>query len=105
MSLPSSNTTCDIYHAGSPAPPADPDVAAVPIYYASHADNIKPASTPGGNYTHIFHVDLGVDIRDSDRVYVPDKSGTPFNVSFVARTGVNTAVDQKLVYVQRDTSG
>jgi hypothetical protein len=109
MTVPVYNTTCDIYRAASPVPPAPPDVAGVKCLL-----NPKGASTlTTQNYTHELLVDPTVDIRDGqdalsqgtnpDKVYVPDKNGTLFLVILVRRKGRGTALDHKWCLLQRQT--
>jgi|SRR5215467_2113906 len=110
-----SNTTCDIYRSTN-APPANPDVAGVPIYlapdYVGGAEHNE--SNQGNAWTHIASLAATTDIRDGyqggpfllvnpDNVYVPDKNGTKFKVILVVRKGRNTANDFKKVYLQRQT--
>jgi hypothetical protein len=117
MKLPvKANTTCDIYH-GSNAPPNAPDVAGVPGYLtASYYGALEHGEGDGnfGRTTHIMLVDLNTDIRDSyslggsqgspDMVYIPNKTGTQFEVQFVVRKRIGQ--DYKIVYLQRyATSG
>ncbi|HWG41747.1 MAG TPA: hypothetical protein VN688_03105 [Gemmataceae bacterium] len=109
MSLPvPPNATCDVYH-GTNAPPSTPDVAGVSCYLEERFRNIKPiGGSPGLIYDHILRVAWDLDIRDdyngvtsSSKVYVPDQDGTEFQVVAVARVGRGTAVDHKIVYLQR----
>jgi hypothetical protein len=110
MTIPYTNTTCDIYRAGR-MPPAAPDVAGVQV-----ALNPRGQSTlTTGWYTHLLLVNPTVDIRDdfqaggatpsagvnADTVYVPDKNGTKFTVILVRRKGRGTALDLKEVLLQR----
>jgi len=118
MSLPvPPNATCDIYRAAN-APPAAPDVAGVPCHLRpdwqggqEHGDR---AGLPAGMaWTHVLLVDVAVDIRDAytggltrvaqDKVYVPDKNGTPFNVVFIERVFRGQVQDHKRVYLDRQT--
>jgi hypothetical protein len=101
------NTTCDIYHNGN-APPAAPDVAQVGCCLEEQYSNIKPVQQ-GLNYTHIVRVPTATDVRDNygggagaDVVYVPGKTGTAFTVIAVARSGRGTALDHKIVYLNRN---
>lgn len=117
MALPvQTNTTCDIYHFGSPPPPAAPSVAAVPGHLtASWQKALEKGEGDSGSFrfTHIMLVSLSVDIRDAytlgsvgfnaDAVYVPDKNGTKFNVVFVERKLRGTSLDHKKVYLSRQT--
>jgi hypothetical protein len=119
MALPvAANTTCAIYRAGH-APPASPDVAAVPCHLGSsfhkrkHIGENMPWQV---RFTHILTVDLNTDIRDDwqnfvtgisgsnqeDIVYIPDQNGTAFKVIFVERRGQGTPTDHKRVYLHRD---
>jgi hypothetical protein len=68
-------TTCDIYRQGH-SPPVAPDVASVAVHIQGRYRNIKPSI----KYTHKAYFALGVDIRDSDTIYVPNQNGTPFTV-------------------------
>ena len=94
------NTTCDVYHAGN-APPSPPDVAGVSVYLQGRFRNIKPIVV--FQYTHVMHVAVGVDVRygANERVYVPDKNGTLFNVVFVQRVRTGGVGDFKEVYLNR----
>jgi hypothetical protein len=102
------NVTLDIYRSGN-APPNPPDVAGVRGHLFEKFGNIKPpgsATMPYGSYTHVLYVDVGTDIRDgagggTDKVYVPNQSGTQFSVVWVARQGRGTSLDLKLVYLTR----
>jgi hypothetical protein len=109
MSLPSSNTTCDIYRAGN-TPPNLPDVAAVKCYLSP-----KGASTlTTQNYTHLMLVGPTVDIRDGsgylnpgtnpDTIYVPDLNGVAYTVILVRRKARGTALDLKEVLLKRSSS-
>jgi hypothetical protein len=108
MALPTPpNTTCDIYRGGN-QPPSPPDVPHVSCYLEEDFSNIKPVQT-ALNYTHILRVPVTTDIRDNygggpvaDVVYVPSKTGTSFTVLLVARSGRGTAVDHKIVYLNRN---
>jgi len=115
MTLPIvTNNTCDIYRAGR-APPAAPDVAAVPIA-------LKP-DWQGANdkgfyqvsalmWTHVMFVQPHVDIRDKftgsmtsadqDTVWIPDQNGTRFKVIFIQRISEGTAGDHKQVFLDRN---
>ena len=95
MSLPFSNTTCDIYRA-SRLPPAAPDISGVSALIAP-----KGASTlTTQNYTHVMYVALTTDIRDkaagapagfsvdaanADTVWIPDKNGTRYDIVLIRR--------------------
>jgi len=113
MSLPvTPNNTCDIYHPGN-APPAAPDVAAVPIFlkadWVGGQEHGEGRSTIN-NYTHVLLMDVSVDVRDNwspsgaaatNKLYIPDKNGTPFTIIFVERVLRGTPQDHKRVHVQR----
>ena len=121
MSLPTSNTTCDIYRNGN-GPPAAPDVAGVaclltPDFAGPHLAAITTSSIL--RWTHVLLVPPTTDVRDgyqgsgggavgtelnpagADWVFVPDKNGTRFAVIFVERLGRGTGGDVKRVYLQR----
>jgi hypothetical protein len=124
MALPLSNTTCDIYRPTN-SPPAAPDVAGVkcflaPDFAASHLAAVQAGGTnqTAWRWTHVLLVAATVDVRDpykgggpggetaglvtdADKVFVPDKNGTPFTVIFVERLGLGTSLDAKRVYLQR----
>jgi hypothetical protein len=108
MSLPMpANITCDIYH-GNNAPSAPPDVPGATGYLEEDFSNLKPVLNPQFRYTHILRVETPVDLRDgydvladASAVYVPNQSGTRFQVQAVARVGRGTALDHKIVYLLR----
>src|SRR5438105_647535 len=105
MTLPVSNTTCDIYRNAN-TPSAAPDVAGVKCYLAPDFVTSHTAAVTGttvARWTHTLLVPTGTDIRDAyspgqlgvdgfaaganDWVYVPDRNGTKFAVLFVERLG------------------
>lgn len=92
------NTTCDVYRQ-SHGPPSAPDVAGVAIFLEEKFENIKPDN--GFVYTHLAHFALGVDIRDTDTLYIPDKSCTQFSIVLVTRRGWGSAFDHKVAYLKR----
>ena len=109
------NTTCDVYRSGN-APPAAPDVAAVPcvLEAAFGAGAALVYSSADWVYTHVMLVGPTADVRDSytgshtfgaapDTVYVPDKNGTGFRVVFVEMAGRGSAGQHKRVYLDRRT--
>jgi len=119
MALPMpANTTCDVYRPGN-APPAAPDAAGV----RGHLSAAYPSALERGEgdadqtkFTHVLLVDLAADVRDgygaggvttanADSVYVPDKNGTKFLVTFVERRQRGQAADHKRVYLMRHTPG
>jgi hypothetical protein len=99
------NTTCDLYHNGSPGPPANPDVAGVACFLVTGFRNIKVSTV----YTHVFLIPLGTDVRDNygntatpgDTAYVPNKSGTPYAVTFIERVRTGGPYDHLRVYLNR----
>lgn len=93
-----SNTTGDLYHLGN-SPPAAPDLAALPLFlhgdygrYRMETGASRPATL---RFTHVALMDAGTDVRDgfsggttggnADAVYIPDRTGTRFDVVFVER--------------------
>jgi hypothetical protein len=114
MALPlPANTTCDIYRHGV-TPPAAPTLAAVPCvlqndWRGGQAGRDRQANTL--TWTHVLLVDAGVDIRDAyaglsnltpqDTVYIPDQSGTPYNVIFIEVVQPGSADTHKRVYLDR----
>ncbi len=112
MTLPATNTTCDIYRSGN-SPPAAPDVAGVACYFAPKGRSTL--TTP--NFTHILLVPATTDIRDqytpgsltyggtSDKVYIPDKtSNVMYRVVLVRRVALGTSLDHKEVLLVRQTT-
>jgi hypothetical protein len=118
MSVPTTNTTCDIYR-NAHSPPSQPDVQGVPCFLKP-----KGASTLTGlNYTHEMLVNPSVDIRDGyaagggatspaqitlagtyDKVYVPNMNGVPYFVVLVRRVGRGTPLDHLSVLLVRSTA-
>jgi hypothetical protein len=115
----SPNTTCDIYRSGN-APPVAPDVAAVPIMLTADfepSQEVQVTTSTITRWTHKAQVDISVDVRDgyqgrsaggaeqppanADTIYVPDKTGTPFDVVMVVRMGQGTPLDHLQVYLHR----
>ena len=106
------NTTCDVYRSGN-APPASPDVSAVPCHltadYQRRMETGEGAST-SFRYTHVLLADVNADIRDSfsdwavgggDTVYVPDQNGTAFRVVCVEISNRGQAGAVRRVYLDR----
>jgi hypothetical protein len=93
------NDSCDVYR-GANAPPAPPDVAGVKVYVVPRFRNIRGDFMGLWKYTHVFYLPLAADVRDNDSLYLPDKNGAQFTVSFVgrARTGKANA-DFRVAYV------
>src|SRR4051812_10613953 len=110
MSLPiPANTTCDIYRSGV-APPAAPSVAGVLCHLVAdfaHGLETGESVTPANRFTHVILVDATVDVRDDynvgsiggspDSLYIPDKNGTAFKVTFVERRLKGAGSDHKKV--------
>jgi hypothetical protein len=103
----------DIYRAGN-APPAAPDVAAVPIALKPDWEGAHEAGFYNVNalmWTHKAYLNPAVDIRDKftgsmtstaqDTVYIPDQNGTKFTVTYVQRRGKGTAGDHKTAFLDR----
>jgi hypothetical protein len=121
MTLPVTNTTCDVYRPGN-GPPGAPDVAGVPCYFRHvnrHAINYGTVYGSPGFATHIILVPPTTDIRDGytgtpptqgiasgtcDTVYIPNQgSNVMYKVAEVKRIGLGTPLDHKRVYLIRDT--
>ena len=114
MALPlPANTTCDIYRFGV-MPPAPPSVAGVACYLSAiYGQGIEQGESTASSfrYTHLLLVGPTVDIRDDynagaaggavDSVYIPDKNGTQWRVTFVERRDKGTATDHKRAYITR----
>ena len=114
MALPSANTTCDIYRNGN-APPAAPDVAALPCLFHACYDSGREhgeKENTARRYVAIMLVDLATDIRDpfnawttqvntADTVYIPNMNGMGYQVNFVERISINRPNDCKCVYLDR----
>jgi hypothetical protein len=108
------NTTCDIYRAGS-APPAAPSVAGVRCHLTPAYAQGQALVSASYLYTHVLLVNADVDVRDGydnntfgaglDSVYVPDQNGTRFYVVFVERADRGTSGDHKRVFLRRGTPG
>ena len=113
MALPiAPNTTCDVYRNGN-APPASPDVPAVPCHLT--ADYLRREETgesegTSWRYTHVLLADVNADIRDQfsdwavgagDTVYVPDMHGTAFRVVCVEVRGRGGPGAVRRVYLDR----
>ena len=102
------NTTCDIYFSPN-VPPASPDVAGVSCSLVPRFPEGSEASEGDQTFrwTHVLCVDLSVDVRDTwpsapaHRVYVPDSSGTGFDVVFVELLNRGSAAAYKRVYLKR----
>ncbi len=112
--LMGTNTTCDVYRSTN-APPASPDVAGVAIYLKPKGQSTL--TTP--QYTHVANVAVGTDIRDdfisgggtgtwvgltADTIYVPNKTGTAFQVVLVRRIGRGTSGDMLEMLLLRETN-
>ncbi|HZZ80414.1 MAG TPA: hypothetical protein VFE62_18065 [Gemmataceae bacterium] len=111
MSIPTlPNATCDIYRDGN-TPPASPDVASVACFLRPDFVRGRDRQASEVSWTHTMLVDVSVDIRDGysgqstgttqDSVYVPDKTGTKFNVIFCERALRGTPHEHLVVYLDR----
>ena len=105
---PANNTTCDIYFDPN-APPAAPDVAAVPccLLPQFQMGSEHEEGDPTFRYSHLLYLASGTDIRDKypnapgNLVCVPDKTGTPFKVVFVELVNRGTPAAYIRVYLNR----
>ncbi len=105
---PANNTTCDIYYSPN-VPPAAADVAGTACTLVARFE--QGSATSEGDqtfrWTHLLYLDAAIDVRDSypnapiNRVYVPDKTGTGFNVVFVELLNRGTAARYKRVFLNR----
>ena len=105
---PAVNTTCDIYYDPN-APPAAPDVAGVACHLEARFVSGSEASVGSQTFrwTHLLTVDAGVDVRDTwpnapvNRVFVPDRNNTAFEVVFVELVNRGTPASYKRVFLNR----
>lgn len=105
---PANNTTADIYFAPN-VPPAAPDVAGVPVHLAPRFAHGSESSEGDQDlrWTHIAYVSDTVDVRDNypsaptHTLYVPDKTGTGFEVVFVELVGRGTGSKYKRIFLDR----
>jgi hypothetical protein len=102
MFLP--NTTCDYFEDGHLPETDSPDLAAVPIFL----DGDFMHGTLGIDklrWTHLLKVRANVEILAADspanRVYVPNKDGTCFEIVFVEVLERGKAGSFKRVYLER----
>src|SRR5262245_52287246 len=112
MALARHNATCDIYRSTN-SPPAAPNVAGAQIFLKPVEVQGMEASEPADvkTWTHMAMIGPTVDIRDAwshtgpggteDTIYVPDKTGTGFQVIFVALVGRGEATEHKRVLLRR----
>ena len=108
MSLPMpANVTCDIYHGGN-TPPGPPDVAGAAAYLEEDFSNLKPHDESVVCLVAPARLEATVDVRDNyngvsagSALFVPNQTGTKFQVQAVARVGRGTALDHKIVYLLR----
>ena len=102
MFLP--NTTCDYFEDGHLPETDPPDLAAVPIFLDGDfmrgnlgIDKLR--------WTHLLQVGGNVEILAADapanRVYVPNKEGTCFEIVFVEVLERGKASSFKRVYLER----
>ena len=105
---PANNTTCDVYLDPN-VPPAAADSAAVACHLSPDFRGGSEGSEGDVNlrWTHVLSCAPNVDVRDSypnnpvNRVYVPDKTGTGFDVVFVELVGRGQADKYKRVFLDR----
>jgi hypothetical protein len=105
---PADNTTCDVYFDPN-VPPASADVAGVACHLAARFAQGAEASEGDQalRWTHLLYVDSAVDVRDdypntpANRVYVPDSTGTGFDVVFVETINRGTPAAYRRVYLDR----
>ena len=96
--------------------PADPDVAGVACFLKPDFIKGQEAGERGGagnslTWTHVMLIDTSVDIRDGyigvsnvmvqDTVYIPNKNGTKFFVTFIERMHRGLPAEHKKVYLDR----
>jgi hypothetical protein len=102
MFLP--NTTCDYFEDGHLPETDSPDLAAVPIFLDG---DFMRGNLGIGNlrWTHLLQVGGNVEILAADapanRVYVPNKDGTCFEIVFVEVLERGKAGSFKRVYLER----
>ena len=102
MFLP--NTTCDYFDNGHLPETDSPDLAAVPIFLDG---DFMRGNLGIGNlrWTHLLQVGGNVEILAADapanRVYVPNKEGTCFEIVFVEVLERGKAGSFKRVYLER----
>src|SRR5262245_28868932 len=107
---PANNTTCDVYFSPN-VPPAAPDVAGVVCHLSAEFSRGAEGSEGDQTFrwTHLLYVNADVDIRDTypnapaNRVYVPDKNGTGFDIVFVEIVNRGTPAAYKRVFLDRRT--
>jgi hypothetical protein len=105
---PANNTTCDIYYSPN-VPPAAPDVAGAACTLVARFQQGSESSEGDQTFrwTHVLFLDAAVDVRDSypsapsHRVYVPDKTGTGFDVVFVEIVNRGLPSKYKRVFLDR----
>ncbi len=105
---PANNTTCDIYYSPN-VPAAAPDVAGKGGCLVARFQQGSESSEGDQTFrwTHLLYLDADVDVRDSypnapvNRVYVPDKTGTGFDVVFVELVNRGTPAKYKRVFLDR----
>jgi len=90
------NATCDVCRSGS----TNPTISGVLFFLTGAYENIKPT----GTYTHVALFALGMDIRDSDDIYVPQYvGGTKFTIVHIQRVSRQTPADRLVAYLNRGT--
>jgi hypothetical protein len=107
---PANNTTVDIYIDPN-APPAAPDTAGVACHLAPdwRLGSQNAQGDLNWRWTHVMYCNLGVDIRDgwptaiANRVYMPDLTGTRFDVVFVEVVNRGQANGYLRIFLKRNT--
>jgi len=109
------NTKCDLYRNGN-SPPANPDVAGIPIqlrpaWVSGQESGDRPGLTRAMTFTHVAYCDSAADVRDAytgdcgfveqDSIYVPDQSGTKFRVVFVELVGRSLSNEHFRLWLDR----
>src|SRR5262249_51794389 len=105
---PANNTTCDIYYSPN-VPPATPDVAGLASCFTPRLAGGTAASEgrQTSRWTHLLCLAADADVRDTypnapaNRVYVPDKNGTGFDVVFVELVNRGTPARYRRVFLSR----
>jgi hypothetical protein len=110
--LPQPNTTYDFYIDPNDAP-AMPDKQGIQCHLEAEFEMATQHSQldPTFRWTHRMYVQDSEDIRDNwpgtpaNKVYIPDKTGTPFLVVFVEVLHRNTPQQYKRVFLKRQAPG
>jgi len=100
------NTTCDYFEAGKVVGVDVPDIAGLVCHLDGDFKNGN-AGTDKLRWTHLLLIDLNALViytgsaETYSRVYIPDESGTEFEVIFVEVLNRRTANAYKRVYLER----